>query len=260
MALYADAGYDFICLTDHWVASHESGKAHPLLVLDGVELHGDDALGSFYHVVCLGSFDGLSETMGLGEGLESARAQGAFLVLAHPSWIGNTVEEALRHPFHAVEVYNHVCTWLNGKGSGLYHWDAMLERRPDVLGLAVDDAHLSAAHPGWNGGWVMVAASDRTPAAVMQALRAGRYYSSCGPQIFHIESSGGFIRCRTSPVCFARLAGPRFRGSRQGSFDGGTMTDIELEIPKDCAYLRLELEDERGRRAWTNTLFTSLSP
>ncbi len=117
-------------------------------MLDGVELHGTDELGSFYHIVCLGSFEGMAEAMGLAAGLQSARAQGGFLVLAHPAWTGNTVEEALRHPFEAVEAYNHVCAWLNGKGSGLYVWDAMLEHRPDVLGLAADDAHITASHPG----------------------------------------------------------------------------------------------------------------
>jgi hypothetical protein len=155
-----------------------------------------------------------------------------------------------------VEVYNHVCHWLNGKGSGLYLWDAMLEDRPGVLGLAVDDAHISRDHPGWNGGWVMLDAKERSAPAIMESLRAGRYYSTQGPRISSIEVDGDFILARTSRVRFARLVGPRYRGARAGSFEGSTISEVRLPVPDDCSYLRLEIEDERGHRAWTNTLFT----
>jgi hypothetical protein len=257
-AMYAGAGFDFICLTDHWHASAEQGtraRGTELTIIDGIELDGDDEQGSFYHIVCLGTLRGLDREMGLGRALSSAREQGAFLVLAHPLWTGNTVEQALRHPFHGVEAYNHVCQWLNGKGSGLAHWEAVLEERPEVVGLSVDDAHIRAEHPGWNGGWVMASAADRSPRAILDSLRAGTFYSSTGPEIHSMEWTGRSVICRCSPVSFARLVGPRHRGQRVGSFDGATMTEVELALPEDWAHARLELEDSCGRRAWTNTLF-----
>ena len=61
------------------------------------------------------------------------------------------MEDPLRHGFDGVEIYNHVCRWLNGKGHGLCYWDAMLQHQPNLLGFAVDDAHLRPEHPGWNG-------------------------------------------------------------------------------------------------------------
>lgn len=259
--MYRSAGYDFVFLTDHWVAcldqAASAARRRGPLLLDGIELDGTDDGGRFYHIVCLGSFRGIDREMGLSRAIASAREQGAFLVLAHPFWTGNSVEDALAYPFHAVEAYNHVCSWLNGKGSGLYHWDSMLERRPEVLGLAVDDAHIKAEHPGWNGGWVMVGAAERTPEAIFAALRAGLFYSSCGPEILSLELSGQSLRCRTSPVSFARLVGPRHRGRRVGSFEGEALTEFELEVPADFAYARLEIEDALGRRAWTNTLFAN---
>jgi hypothetical protein len=258
-AMYGAAGYDFVFLTDHWVSALEQGRRRTrrgeAVLLDGVELDGEDEHGSLYHVVCLGTFHGLERHMGFGRAVSSAREQGGFLVLAHPFWTGNSVDEALRYPFDAVEAYNHVCTWLNGKGSGLYHWDAMLERRPGLVGLAVDDAHIRPEHPGWNGGWVMVGAEDRTPEAILGALRAGAFYASCGPELRSIELRDKTVICRTSPVRFARLAGPRHRGARVGSFDGATVTEVELPVPDEFAYARLELEDAEGRRAWTNPLF-----
>ena len=143
-AMYAKAGYDFLFRTDHWVTSDVSKDAdpYPLLWLDGIELHGKDHTGSSYHVVCLGRVTDVTQQGGLVAALQAARSQGAFIVLAHPHWMGNTLEDALRWGFDGVEIYNHVCRWLNGKGDGSVYWDAMLRHNGDTVGLAVDDAHL----------------------------------------------------------------------------------------------------------------------
>ena len=265
--MYAGAGYDFLFRTDHWVASAADGPSDaggasavdatepPLLWLDGIELHGEDYAGSSYHVVCLGRFEGLAREMGLVAAMEAARAQGGLLILAHPQWMGNSIDDALRWGFHGVETYNHVCRWLNGKGEGLVHWNAMLERRPDTLGLAVDDAHLRPEHPGWNGGWIVVQAVERSRDAILDAIRAGCFYSSCGPEFLSITSDGERVTVRTSPVQFVRLVGPAERGARIGSFDGQRFSEATFTVPRDWSYAYVEIEDECGRRAWTNTLF-----
>jgi len=254
--MYAAEGYDFLFLTDHWVASHGDGMGSlPLLFLDGIELHGHDETGSPYHVVGLGSFQGVAREMGLVKAMEAVRAQGGLLILAHPQWIGNSFDDALRHGFDGVEIYNHVCHWLNGKGNGHAYWNAMLAQAPATLGLAVDDAHIVPAHPGWNGAWIVVQALACQPEPILEAIRAGRFYSSCGPAFYAIEHDGREIGVRTSPVQFVRLAGPAHLGKRVGSFDGATVESMTFEVPEDWAYAYLEIEDAQGRRAWTNALF-----
>ena len=44
--------------------------------------------------------------------------------------------------------------------------------------LATDDSH----HPGYDSGfaWTMVRAAERSQAAVLDALRSGRFYGSTG--------------------------------------------------------------------------------
>jgi hypothetical protein len=256
-ALYAEAGYDFLFRTDHWVASDVSADPaeYPLLWLDGIELDGVDHGGSHYHVVGLGAFTGLSPEMGLVAAMEALRAQGGLLILAHPAWMGNSQDEVLRWGFHGVEIYNHVCQWLNGKGDGAVYWNMALDRFPETLGLAVDDAHIRPEHPGWNGGWIMVNAPELSREALFQAIRAGRFYSSCGPEFQSIEWDGTQVTVQTSPVQFVRLVGPRWLGKRLGSFEGELLTEAAFEVP-DWPYVYLEIEDAQGRRAWTNPLFT----
>lgn len=259
--MYAEAGYDFLCRTDHWAASDAAADpdGYPLLWLDGVELDGRDETGAWYHVVCLGRVGGIERGMELVAAMESARAQGALLLLAHPHWSGNSLDDAFRYGFDGVEVYNHVCRWLNGKGDGGVYWTAMLDRRPETLAFAVDDAHLVPEHPGWNGGWIVVQAAERRADAIDAAIRGGRFYSSCGPGFHAIEHAGGGVRIATSPVAFARLVGPASVGKRVGAFDGKLMTGASFDVPPEWAWAYLEIEDARGRRAWTNNL-TSVTP
>ncbi len=255
--MYAGQGYDFLFRTDHWVASDAAseGEDYPLLWLDGIELHGDDHGGRFYHIACLGRFTGLTREMGLVAAMEAARAQGGLIVLAHPDWIGNSLEDALRYGFHGVEVYNHVCRWLNGKSSSEVYWHAMLEQDPATLGLAVDDAHIRPEHPGWNGAWVMVNAPACTTEAITAAIRAGNFYSTLGPQIRDIRCEGRQVTVETSPVQFARLVGPKSHGARIGDFEGSTFTSATFEVPERWSYAYIEVEDAQGKRAWTNALF-----
>ncbi len=255
--MYAREGYDFLFRTDHWVASDVAADEAecPLLWLDGIELDGHDEAGSMFHVVCLGKVDGMAEEQGLTAALQSAREQGAILVLAHPHWSGNSTDDALRHGFDGVEVYNHVCHWLNGKSDGVVHWDVMLERDPLALGFAADDTHARREHAGWNGGWIMVNAAECSSAAITEAIRCGDFYSTCGPEFHGIEYDGRHVRIETSSVRFARVVGPGPIGDRRGDFTGGKLTEAHFDIPEDWAYARLEIEDTAGRRAWTNSLF-----
>ncbi len=262
--LYATAGYHFLFRTDHWVASDASldKDPAPLLWLDGIELDGRDATGALYHVVCLGKVgyhsggsSGFRRQDVLEASMAAARQQGALLILAHPHWTGNTLNDVIRHPIDGVEVYNHVCHWLNGKSNGLVHWEALLRRNPQALALAVDDGHLRPEHPGWNGGWIVVNAAECTAEAILASIRAGNFYASCGPDFYDLRWDGERIHVRTSPVQFIRLAGPNSEGQRAGSFDGRVLMEASFRVPEAWPYVYLEIEDQRGKRAWTNGLF-----
>jgi hypothetical protein len=256
--MYTSVGYHFLFRTDHWVSSDclADPAAYPLLWLDGTELDGQDPTGADYHVVCLGAVKNLVRQDGLMAGMEAARAQGALLVVAHPHWCGNSLDDCLRWPFDGVEVYNHVCHWLNGKSGGLVHWDAVLRRHPDSLALAVDDSHLKPEHPGWNGGWIVVNAAECSRREIMGAIRSGNFYSSCGPEIRSLSLTDGELAMTTSPIQFMRLVGPGWNGQRVGSFGGPLLTEVRMRIPDEWPYVYVEIEDECGRRAWTNNLFS----
>jgi hypothetical protein len=254
---YAGAGYHFLCRTDHWTLSRagEDSNDYPLLWLDGVELDGRDARGVYFHILCLGLVSGIERGMELDEAVRLARMQNALVILAHPHWTGNSLEDALRFGFDGVEVYNNVCQWMNGKGDSVQLWDALLEHRSETLAIASDDAHLTSADPGWNGGWVMVKAEKLNRETILAALRAGEFYASTGPAFHRIEHADGKIRVETSPVKFIRLVGPRYLCEKLIAEDGETITQAEFDLPGEWETVYLQLEDEQRRMAWTNNVF-----
>lgn len=255
--MYSSAGYDFLCRTDHWIQSDpaEDNKKHPLLWLKGIEIEGTDKTGTDFHVLCLGIVDGIHRGLSFESAVESAHRQGAMLILAHPHWCGNSLEDFMKWPFIGVEIYNHVCHWINGKGNGLVHWEAFLKTNPDALAFCVDDTHLSPNHPGWKGGWIVVNAKERSQPEIMNAIKAGNFYSSCGPDFRSISFDGKELHLETSPVQFIKLVGPQWRGMRFGTSDGKAITKIKTAIPQDWQYVYAEIEDKSGQKAWTNTLF-----
>ena len=133
----------------------------------------------------------------------------------------------------------------------------MLENRPETLSFSADDAHLRPEHPGWNGGWIAVNAPDLSRDSVLTAIKRGNFYSSCGPEFKSITCDGNILHIDCSPVQFIRLVGPGTRGWRTGSFTTELLTHASMEIPEDWEYVYIELEDETGKRAWSNTLFVT---
>jgi hypothetical protein len=257
VAKYAEAGYDFVAITDHRKTFlNGNGSSYPLLVLEGAEWDGHDDYGTDYHVLAIGTSRKIPESGNLMEALEAAREQSALLIWAHPHWCGNTVGEGLRHQFHGMEIYNHSSQIEVGKGYATMHWDAILERDSNFLGFAVDDSHFRPAEPWWGGGWIMVNAPECTKEAILRSLSKGNFYSSQGPLFKTIKQEGKRVRLETSPIRFARLVGPRSRG--KWNYVSEVCMVQEFEIPADWGYARLEIEDVSGKLAWTNALFSEV--
>ena len=77
--LYSTAQFDFLFCTDHWVSSNvaDSCKNPPLLLLDGLEIDGEDSTGAYFHVVCLGKTSGIARE----DGFENALAEHQTVLL-----------------------------------------------------------------------------------------------------------------------------------------------------------------------------------
>jgi hypothetical protein len=269
VALYEGLGFDVLAITDHWVRTVEP-STDSLLVIPGAELNAsaggpdEDA-----HVLAIGietdpvvpeyTFEPL------GEVVQWIAANGGVPYLAHTYWSGLRTEQWEDcEGLFGIEVYNAGCDLELGRGDSGLQWDEALSRGRRLHGLAADDSH----HPGRDSGhaWTWVRSAERTQTAVLEALRAGSFYGSCGPEIHSVEVDDTSVWVRCSPVASATLFSGRKTGSRAnvGPYqhrseildrENGGVTAVRLERPWDAAYGRVELADAQGRKAWTNTLW-----
>jgi hypothetical protein len=255
-------GYDFLALTDHRVRTDPTPYGRDNLVLiPGIELNGDDDTGRRYHLVGLG-IGHLVERgtdLGLQAAIDLVGEGGGLAILAHPYWSGQTSADLLGvEGACGLEVFNGVCQKEQGKGLASVHWDDLLASGKRLWGLAVDDAH---GHPpdddlGW--GWVMVKARARSKEAILEAIRAGAFYSSSGPEIYELHFETGTLTISCSPVERIHFICDWALGGTVHAWDGTLLTEGRFQLrDRGETYLRVECVDPQGRRAWTQPIFLS---
>jgi len=259
---YREAGYDFLCLSDHFLPqfSYPLTDSTPyrterFTTLIGAELHAPAThLGDLWHILAVGlppDFAAPPETESGPELARRARDAGAFVGIAHPQWYGLSTEDGLSiEAAHAVEIYNHTCEMLSARPDGTVLLDQLLQEGRWLGAYAADDAHFKSNDS--LGGWVMVKAERNEPAQLVEALKAGRYYASQGPEILDLAIEDGHLDVRATPARSIVLAG---HGSRSAAAHGENLTEARLPLDHfNDSWCRLIVTDSAGRRAWSQPL------
>jgi len=252
---YRARGYDFLALTDHdRLADTESLVAGGLILIRGIEFGcGNPIGGQPYHVVGLdlpATFQspGTRHVQTLVDAINSA---GGKAILAHPYWCGQNIKDLeIVEDYLGVEVYNATCHRAIGKGTSAVHWDDLLSQHKPVLGFAVDDAHHETRDAFQ--GWVVARCAERSTRGIMDALVAGRFYSTCGPAFESIRVADQRVTVRSSPVASISLVCDGSQGGHAFREDGQPITEAEFRLGGHEVFARVECTDGAGRTAWSN--------
>jgi len=269
VAAYEKAGYDFLVMTDHFrvhpdIRALLNGK---ILVINGIELHPPTekrAPAGPHHIVGIG-VDATPpmervEKRTVSDAIRWVKRRGGIAIYAHPYWSGHDVEHMKegRSAF-GVEVYNHACEAMRGLGDSSIHLDQALTAGLPWRVFAVDDTHRMARDAF--GGWIMVKAQRLTEEAILAAIRRGQFYASAGPVLRSVSLRRGILSVVCSPVV-------KIAWHCEGPF--GTVLHAvrrpltRARVPvsdgmKRSRYLRLEVTDAQGRKAWTNPIYRRAS-
>ncbi|HEV7251604.1 MAG TPA: CehA/McbA family metallohydrolase [Mesorhizobium sp.] len=270
---YRRAGYDFLQLSEHFmerfgwpIADTRRFRTNNFTTLIGAELHAPSTtVGELWHVVAAGlplDFEPCARDETGPEIARRAREAGAFVGIAHPAWSQLTIEDGRAlESAHAVEIYNHGCAVENDRGDGWYLLDQLLNEGKRLMAFATDDAHLRNGDYDVFGGWVHVKAPSLDPADLLEALKAGNFYSSQGPQIHELSILGNELSIVTSPIhTVAILCGTSRAVTRVGRHVTHGTHDLtvlreHLTRGKVPQWIRLIVIDAGGRRAWTNPIW-----
>jgi len=264
-ALYRDAGYDFLALTDHFLARWDYPivdttpfRTAGFTTILGAEVHAPATLlGEAWHILAVGlpadfvppAADETAPALAW-----RCHAAGAFLAIAHPAWYGLTTADAAMLPMaHAVEIYNHTSQVRTDRGDSTGLVDQLLAEGRRLTVCAVDDAHLHCNDA--LGGFVMVKAPANTPEALLDALRNGRFYSSQGPLIETVTVTDDTVQITAAGPVSAIIALGRGSAAEQRVETGLTSASLPLARFRTGGYVRVVLVDEKGRRAWTNPVW-----
>ena len=251
--IYRDADYDAVAFTDHWKFGSE-GEINGLKILSGVEynLPNENTHDGLFHVVAVGmDYEPMisnNDTLTEQDLINAIHSAGGLAILAHPAWSLNTPSQIMKFSgFDATEIYNSVS-------------EAHMSRRPDsslvvdMLGaqgslfplLAVDDTHY------YDGdecrGFIMLNADSLDQKDVVSAVRESKFYASQGPEV-HLLREGDEFVVKCSPakeiVFFSDCVwSPRV-------FVGDGLTEARYKPLDSETFIRAEITDADGKRAWT---------
>lgn len=261
MALYKDRGYDFICLTDHWKSMPEQWY-QGMLVFSGIEIdYLDDAQA--VHIVGVGvDPDRLNRDRAavrarpIQDGIDMLLQAGGLAFLAHPAWSLNTLAcvRDLRG-LSGAEVYNTASgpPWNANRADSTSLLDMYAANGIRFPFIAVDDAH-------WYHGeacrsFVRVQADALSHASILEALRLGRFYASQGPEIYQIELDEKRLVVRSSRTARA-IFSSNLPWVTARCKDGTDVTEwvYERNPARKETFIRCELFDAAGQRAWTSPM------
>lgn len=270
---YKNAGYDFMMLSDHFVSQYDwpiadtrGLRSNNFTTIIGAEIHAPKtAVGELWHMVAAGlplDFEPCGDNESGADLARRAAGAGAFIGIAHPSWSQLTIEDG--HSIdvaHAVEIYNHGCAIESDRGEGWYLLDQMLNDGKRLTAFATDDAHFRDHDNDAFGGWVHVKAESLDPEVLLEALRAGHYYSSQGPEIRGISIFGNELSVECSPVDTIVVVGGT---SRSAGETGRAITRASVDLSKlekgwllenPSPWIRVVIIDAHGKRAWSNPIW-----
>jgi hypothetical protein len=262
---YADAGYDFLAITDHFrpeygypLTDTRPRRSSTFTTLLGAELHAPRTeFANEWHIIAIGLPVGFQPPEPGESGPElarRARAAGAFIGLAHPAGSLLTLADAESlDAAHAVEVYNAVSAWED-RGDSWHLCDLLLGRGHRLTAYAADDAHFQPQDPPGCAAWVQVRAESLEPDGLLAALKAGHYYASTGPEIHAIELDDGAVTVRCSPASRVLLTGC-VPGKQVRAGHALTECVLPLEFLGASAYVRVTVVDATGNRAWSNPIW-----
>ncbi|PCJ60616.1 MAG: hypothetical protein COA79_08580 [Planctomycetota bacterium] len=261
---YADAGYDFLALTDHFRTYDPTEfDALTLTLIPGIEFHPQHPTSKTgpWHMIALDvdhQEDKFSGEVSAQLFVDKFKKQGGFMILCHPNWCGFSRQElTFINGMDAFEVYNYTCEVNTAKGDSSNEYDSMLMNGHQLTAIACDDSHQN--HDAF-GGWLKVKAKDSSKESIMEALRSGAYYASSGPDFKNIKISDDKISVETTPVKSIKFIGYAQSGKLIKAEKGSFVEEGEFEIPKynsEHGYVRVQIEDEEGGKAWSQPVFTS---
>ena len=248
MTAYRNSSYNFCCITDHNVKTADPG-VEGILFISGVE--ETSTLG---HIVIVNAISqnpsATAQTI-----IDTAIANGSFVVLAHPNWVDNlwTKEEiATIKNFQGIEIWNSG----NSNVLSLDKWQNCNEMNRRCFLTVADDTHDISATP-FGTTAVRVFANALSISEILENLKNGNYYCTYTPTGSSEIIMTVSIKNNVITVTVNSLSNIYFIGNYDVPLLSGTATTLSYTLTGTEGFVRIYCE--RGpSRSWTNPIYVEV--
>ena len=268
---HIDNGFGFMAITDHRLYNYENfAKDASIIIVPGMEIDRDIA-GAHgvhcFHTVAIGPSRNAGNPYEQNQSFKTGTVRDQFefqntldqlhcdkqmTIYCHPQWSSTPAREFERLTGNfAMEIWNSGCAIENEMDVNAAYWDELLMQNIRIWGAAVDDGHAMDHHCK---GWVCVN-SDPELSAILDALKSGAFYSSCGPEIhdFYVDKGTAVVECSPCQSISFHYGSHPTRITHGDN--GAPVKCAKFTVPDRFKYIRASVKDEQGRRAWTNPIF-----
>ncbi len=252
---YEQAGYDFIAVTDHRRPA-KGGQYKNMLILPGVEWDcGSSKNPPVYHIVSIGGdYDGCelpNREMDQPQAIiDKVNKAGAIPILAHPTWsLMNPDELYDLTGVTIAEIFNSASDVpMNAARADASHYFDLWSMRGRFMAAAgVDDSHRYRGEECRT--YTMVQAAELSEEAILNSLRQGNFYASQGPRFYEVRYDRDQVVIRFSEDVKTVLVYSNTVWVDERVFLD-SQGQVTYQIMPTDRYLRIELIDGEGRRAW----------
>ena len=187
----------------------------------------------------------------INEMTKAASDAGFFVTYNHPTWSLENYNDYTKYEnLNAMEIYNHECHILGYDSYVPTIYDDMLKIGKKIYAVAADDIHGTSV-----GGFIMIKAEKLEYETITDALFAGNFYASNGPEIFdlYIEDDKIHITC-SDAADISMTTGGR-SAKRISAKKGNKINGAVFDLDKDTAYFKLSVKDVNGNFADTRAYF-----
>ncbi len=201
------------------------------------------------------TYDGacISEMMRIG------RERGFFVTYNHPTWSLERYPQYTAYTgMHAMEVMNGGCIVEGYDDYNARIYDDFLCNGQRIFCIGTDDNHNK--FPGtrdWDSGiaYTVINAESLTYSAVTDALLAGNFYSSEGPEILSLDFADDtlFVTCSAADRILCTY--PSRKAGVVYAENGVALTTAQFSLTEEDKWARITITDAQGKHAYTNAYF-----
>lgn len=272
---YRKNGYDFLAITDHDVITEtESLCSGDMLLLSGIEFGYTPAEEPDWVLDMLGiNIKSIPEFLDPDKTgrvknnplispqqiIDDINEKGGLAIMCHPYFMINMMEPYRKYQnYIGMEAYNYVCEEMCGRGHHEAYWDAMLMRGKKLWGFASDDSHM----PEFGRAWIEVKAKERSVEAVIEAIQQGHFYATSGIKVYDVEYEDDMVKLCFDRPCDVVVLPWSKKGYIHRSYENGhKLVDgrqrfyAEISVQPGFPYMRIELIDAQGNKAYINPVY-----